>query len=359
MNTLKEQILFNFNNEINCIPVGFNRFKIFYPGFIKGTYTALTGGKDAGKTLLLTHMLRNAMEFVREIDDPEKVDIKIFIFLTKQSKKQFRAKMLSSFLKRDYNIEIPYIELLSIPPRPERKLTEEILGFIHLYDPWFEYFDSKVELFDNKKKPSEIYNYVRKWIEGEAEQNNTTGEWKYNNPNLFVVCCTDSTNSLQTEMDKGSGLGMDLRKTMDKHSVSNMVDLKNIYHCVIVDVHDQAVDQEKVEYDYTQRPVEEKLEPTIAGLGDNKTNNRVYDFILGLHNPAKYNFTSHKGYNVAKLGDNYRCLHLLSGMFSSGNKHIGMYFDGAVGDFSELPKSEEIKDQISLERYLKKMRNGK
>jgi hypothetical protein len=306
----------------------------------------------------MTHLLKHGLEFVRKIDDPVKVDIKIFIFLTKQSKKQFRAKILSSFLKRDYKIEMPYLELMSIPPKPERKLTAEILSYIHNYDEWFKYFDSKVELFDNKKKPTEIYDHVRRWVESNSNQHGTTGEWTYHNPNLFVICCTDSVNSLQTEMDKGNGLGMDLRRTMEKHSVTNMVTLKNVYHVCILDIHDQAIDKEKVEYDFTQRPLEEKLEPTIDGLGDNKTNSRVYDFILGLHNPAKYNFTAHKEYNVAKLGDNYRCLHMLSGMFSSGNKHIGLYFDGAVGDFYELPKSSELKDQLQMDRYLKKMRNG-
>lgn len=354
MNTLEEQILNNFKNEINCIPVIFNRFRQFYPGLIKGTYTCLTSGKDGGKTAFLTQMVREAVEFVQNVNDPSKVDIKVFIFLTKQSKKQFRAKILSSFLKRDYKIEMPYLELLSIPPKPERKLTEEILSYIHQYDEWFQYFDQKVEVIDKKKKPSEIFDHVRRYVESQATEEIT--EWKYHNPNLFVVVATDTMNSLQSEVDKNNGLGMDLRKTMDKHSVTNMVTLKNVYHCCIVDIHDQAVDQERVEYDYSQRPIEEKLEPTIAGLGDNKTNNRVYDFILGLHNPFKYNFTSHKDYNVAKLGDNYRCVHLLSGMFGSGNKHIGMYFDGAVGNFTELPPSAQLKDQLQMDRYLKTMR---
>lgn len=356
MNTLEDQIVFNFKNEINCIPTGFERFKKFYPGWIKGTYTCITGGKDAGKTLFLTSEIKHGLSFVQKINDESKVDVKIFIYLTKQSRKQFRAKILSSFLKRDYKISMPYLELMSIPPKPERKLTEEILTFIHKYDSWFAYFDSKVEVIDNKKKPSEVYAHTKSWIDGQGYEDQVTGEFKYYNPNLFVVVCTDSQNNLQTEMDKNTAMGMDLRRTMEKHCVTNMVTLRNNYHCVIIDIHDQAVDKEKVDYDYTQRPLEEKLEPTIDGLGDNKTNNRVYDFILGLHNPAKYNFTAHKEYNVAKLADNYRCMHLLSGMFSSGNKHIGLWFDGETGDFSELPKSDEIKDQLKLDRYIKTMR---
>lgn len=361
MKELKQQIKFNYENEFNCIPVGFERFEQFFPGIIKSLYVCIAGSKDSGKSKFQRYFfIINALDFVKKVNDEKRLDIKIFMYNLKTSNDAFRANILSAFLYRDYEIDMPYIQLMSIVKKDDRKLNKRILDIIDSYDHWWEYFDSKVELHDDKKKPSEIYENTKRWIENNAGRYVPVSEDKnvfvYDNPNLFVVNMTDNINSLESEQDKMLGVGMDLRRCMEKHAITNMTKLKNKFKVFIADVHDLALDKERIEYDFSGKTKEEKLEPSRDGLGDSKTVSRAYDIILGLFAPSNYEFTSHKNYNIAILQDNYRSLKIISSSISASNKYLGMWFDGAAGTFQELPKSEELKDQIKFERYLKSKR---
>lgn len=356
----KEQLKYNLVNKYNCIPIGFKGFAKYYPGIVKGTHTCITGVKDSGKTKFLKyHWIIKAVEFVKEVNDESQLDIKIFVYCLKQSKKAFRAEILSSFLYRDYKIEMTYLDLMSIQEEKNRKMNEAILGYIDRYDEWFEYFDSKVVIHDNKKKPSEVYETTLKWIETQGQFENI-GErkvWKYDNPNLFVVSCADPLRSLASEMDKNTGAGMDTKKCIEKHVITNMNTLKTVYDCAIVDCQDLSADFDRVTTDYSGRTNEEKLEPSIDGLGDSKIVGTYYDFILGIHYPWKYKFASHRDYNLNDLQDNYRSIRIISSIFSAPNIYLGMWFNGAASTFEELPGTKFFSSQLNKDKYLKERRN--
>ena len=351
----KESLKFNLKNKYNCIPLGFKGFAKVYPGIIKGTHTCITGVKDSGKTKFMRYFwIINAIEFVKEVNDIEQLDIKIFVYCLKQSVKAFRAEILSSFLYRDYKIEMTYLDLLSIQEKDNRKMNETVLGYIAKYDDWFEYFDSKVSIYDTKNKPQEIFDTTKRWIEqqGAFEQIGERKEFKYDNPNLFVLNCTDSLRSLVSD----NGMNMDTKKCIEKHVINNMNTLKKVYNCAIVDIHDTSIDKERIESDYSGKTNEEKLEPAIDGLGDSKIVGTYYDFILGIHYPWKYKFTSHMDYSVSILQDNYRSIKVVSSIFSSPNLYLGMWFNGASSTFEELPSTTHLKSQLNMENYLKTRR---
>lgn len=356
MSELKEQIRFNFGNKHNSIAVGLERFSSFYPGIIKGRSTLITGSKSSAKTKLLMFFIMEILKEVEVVNDPIELDVKIFIYLLKQDKLAFRANILASFLFRDHGLDIPYLQLMSIPKVANRTLTQSTLDLIDTYDEWFKYFDSKVSVYDNKKKPSEIFENTKEWLDNEAGIVGVDGKLVYDNPNLFVISCCDVTNFLSPEFDKRNGASMDLKKAMDKHAVDNNVILKNNYKCAIIDVQDQAADKERMEYDFSGKSKEDKLEPSIDGLGDSKTTNRAYDFILGIHYPWKYEFTSHKNYNTALLQDNYRSLKLIASELGGEGARVGLWFDGGSSTFEELPKSANFQLQTVIEAYIKKRR---
>jgi hypothetical protein len=94
--------------------------------------------------------------------------------------------------------------------------------------------------------------------------------------------------------------------------------------------------------DMSGRPIEAKLEPSLDGLANNKEIQRDATEVIGLFAPVRYGITTHAGYNINLFGDNYRSAKSLKARHGSPYKRIGMYFNGATGDFEELPKAEDL-----------------
>ena len=88
------------------------------------------------------------------------------------------------------------------------------------------------------------------------------------------------------------------------------------------------------------------MEPTADGLGDNKTTSRDLNCLMGLFNPAKFleqmDQPMYKGYNIARLKNNCRIFKILDDRdYGAGGCYVGLFFDGAISAFTELPLPHE------------------
>ena len=103
--------------------------------------------------------------------------------------------------------------------------------------------------------------------------------------------------------------------------------------------------------------INEKVEPSLDGLGDNKKSQRDADVVLGLFAPSRHNIEKHAGYDIVKLQDNYRSLSILKNRrFGVSNGRTGLYFDGRTNYFKELPRPD---DEEKMERVLEFIRKEK
>ncbi len=106
-----------------------------------------------------------------------------------------------------------------------------------------------------------------------------------------------------------------------------------------------ASDKEQVEYNYKGTTIEEKLEPSLSGLGDSKKTQRDMHLVISLFSPVRYNIVNHRKYNIGLLKNNYRSLKILKDRFYGlGDTYIPLYFNGSANHFEELPVvgSEEL-----------------
>ena len=91
------------------------------------------------------------------------------------------------------------------------------------------------------------------------------------------------------------------------------------------------------------------MEPSTAGLGDDKTTSRDVNCIIGLYNPSKFNKKEHLGYNILRLKDCGRFLKILDDRdYGAGGNICPLFFDGATSTFKELPL---ITEKEELEKY--------
>lgn len=77
------------------------------------------------------------------------------------------------------------------------------------------------------------------------------------------------------------------------------------------------------------------------------------DEVVGIFAPVRYEIMEHRGYKVNILDDNYRGLLQLKARDGFPNTRIGVYFDGGVNYFEELPPAKEMSLEL-YEYYIRK-----
>ena len=90
----------------------------------------------------------------------------------------------------------------------------------------------------------------------------------------------------------------------------------------------------------------EKVEPNLASLGNNKEVSRAHHLILALFAPARFAIKEYEGYDITRLGDNFRTLIVLKSNFSISNVKLPLYFNGSCSYYTELPKQMNENDYI-------------
>jgi hypothetical protein len=65
---------------------------------------------------------------------------------------------------------------------------------------------------------------------------------------------------------------------------------------------------------------------------------------LLLFSPARHNISNYAGYNINILKDNFRSVEVGKNRVGSGYVEDALYFNGAVNEFRELPKANEMSE---------------
>lgn len=343
------------NNLHNCIPLGFERLEEDLPGLIKENYTIITASSAVGKSkFAIKKYILDPYNWL--VNNETDLEAHFFVFLLEESKTKFFLTILSNLLATKYNIYLSIKELKSIRREP-RMVTPEVLEKINSFDKWFEKFEEKVEVIDNTRNAFGIHKTVREYcmsngiivkekkiVEGHERE---VDVYKPRNPNKFTISLVDNINLLHPELITGTKTLMTLHQAMSKHSSEYNLTLRDKFKCTLVDIQQQEAGKEKQEY-YKGQSIESKLEPSLDGLGDNKLTQRNANEVIGLFAPDRYELRNHLGYDITKLGDNYRGLSLLKTRDGEANVKIGLYFNGKITEYRELPEVKEFDKDNSL-----------
>jgi hypothetical protein len=228
----------------------------------------------------------------------------------------------------------------------EFHLTDDVLQKVEECRETIEDMQKYIEVVDYIFNPYGIYKYVDTFFKnplvGHEEfdvehAEKVSKKYVYNNPNLWVFVITDHISLLTPEK------GETLHEAMGRYS--KQFCLKGFtkkYNCVTINIQQQEASKEKLEY-FQGQSIDEKLEPSLDGLANNKETQRECNLILGVFAPERYNIGKHRGYDIRKLGNKYRSLKILKDRDNGlVNYYIGMYFNGAANYFEELPTADSI-----------------
>lgn len=343
------------NRLVNYIPFGMNRFEEYVPGIQRKNYTIITANSGIGKSKLTKclYVIR-PVEFV--MANPNLgIKLKIKYFCLEESKESFIQSIYAYMLYKRFNIRVPIKMLKSIGrvSGEMRALPREIRARVDSLDDFFECFEDLVEVIDDVRYPYGIYDNAEKWFE-------ENGVWKTkkipvwdksssamvtkevndhyvpNNPDTYCEIITDHISKLYQPK------GATLHETIGNFSSKYSCELRDRFMATIINVQQQAADQEKKQFTNVGQNIASKLEPSLDGLGDNKTTQRDADEVIGLFSPVRHEIPEHRGYKIGILDDNYRSVIQLKARDGHPNARIGCYFDGAVNTFEELPPAKDM-----------------
>lgn len=289
--------------------------------------------------------LYHAYDFIKA-NPGSGIKLKIFYNSLEMDLESKIIQGISKRLFHNYGYVIPQHYILSMN---RNRISEEVFQKIMGLRSYFEEMADIVVMTDEQLTPSAIMRQVTAY----AHQNgkiirkkvNTkdprTGEEKIeeifdryepNNPNEYVEIITDHLAELDTSENRSE------KEAIEEHS-DNMRIVRNRYGYSPVDIQQQSSAQESLDHFKSN-----KLEPSAEGLGESKLTQRKVNVMLGLFNPSVHEIKSYRGYDITKLGDNYRNLSIIRTRNGIAGVNVGLYFNGAVNYFEELPKAEYFKE---------------
>jgi len=337
-----------------CFPwLDMPKISTILPGIQKGRYVIVTANSKVGKTQITDHLyLLNPLDFLQK-NPTSGLKLKIFYFSLEMSAEDKLKSVVSNKLFKDHNISTSPDKLYS-----EYKndiIAENVLQKLSSYEEYFNWFSQHVEIIDNIRNPYGIYKYVRQYaiangtfylngriVDMSNPSNKIYDEYKANDPDEYVIIITDHVSLLQPENGKS------LWDAIFSYSSNYCLKMRDNFKYTVVNVQQQAADQEKQQFTFKGSSIINKIKPSPDGLGDCKLSGRDCDVMLGLFAPARYNiaqYPAEEGYDLTKLGDSFRELSILLNRRGISGRTIPLYFRGDTNFFKELPSPTTINYQ--------------
>lgn len=341
----------------NSIPFSSDKLNEVVPGMQRKNMVIVSAGPGVGKSKFtkLFYVIE-PFEFVRMHPDTG-IKLDLFYFCLEESKENFIHSVMVYKLAKDYNLIIPIKKLKSITSGDI--IEEGVLNKIRNMREWFEEFEQHVRIIDNVRNPTGIYKEVENFIKEnghwimkkktftfpDKERGTVTKEievhdyFVYDHPQHYVGVIIDHISLLMAEK------GLTQHQTMTRMSSDYGIALRDKYLCSVTIVQQQALASENKQYTNKGVLVEAKLEPTLATFGDNKLLSRDADEIIALFTPMRHDLVKHRGYDILKLQNNYRSVQILKSRDGEADVRIGMFFNGAINYFEELPRASMMEQE--------------
>ena len=348
---------------INCVPLPFQRFRLWWPGIEKKRYFILTASQKVGKSKLADYLFVYE-PFFYALEHPEQVRYKVLYFTLEMGKEEKINEFLCHLLFRLDNIRISPTDLKST--NVDNPVPQYILELLESekYENYLKKFEECVTYIDFEKNPTGINKYCRNFalerghivykkglikddFTGKPKEIDIPDFYVPDDPEEYRVIIIDNYSNLSSES------GLNKMQTIEKMS-KYCITLRDQLEYSIVAVQHQAQAQEGIENFKLN-----KLKPSADGLADAKTTIRDVNCAVGLFNPFKYGLAQYEGYDITKFKNNIRFMEIMEDRDNGGAGQIcPLYFDGAVSAFFELPLPDNKEGIAKVYTYMENQRKN-
>lgn len=357
----------------NCVPfMGMERLERFLPGIEQDTYYLLTASSGVGKSKLARYLfIHNPYQYMENNPDSD-IKVTIKYFSLEESKKKIILSEISRYLFTTYGLVISVKQLQS--RGRFNTIDGDILEKIREAEAYVNKFLETVDIVDNIRNPTGIYKYMRDYaltvgryydkdgvelteqehrqiVRGEGEAYKKIAHYQKTHPKHYVIVLCDHISLLEAED------GLTQWGTIGLYSSKYCLRMRDKFGFIPVNVQQQSSDKERVQFTNMGKSIDEKLEPSLDGLGDNKTTQRDANVVLGLFAPNRYNIANHSGYDLTFFRDRYRSMSILKDRDGAANKKLPLFFNGASDFFKELPRIDDTEAMTRVYEYTRGLNN--
>ena len=344
---LKERKRTVLNGGINCIPLPFKRFQAEIPGLEQEQYIILTASTKAGKTQLASYLLYSVLDYAYE--HPDQCSVHIIYFNLEESQMRVKQRYISHLLYKLNGWRLSPRDLRSTSA--DYPLPDEALELLETepYKERLRFFDENVQFETEDTNPTGIlrvcedyaktvgnYKSYKRHSRGNGQEVEVFQSYTPHDKNHYKFVLIDHIGLVDLER------GMDLKRSMDKVSEYAIKYLRNRYKYNVIAVQQQAMESEGLE-----AIKQKKMMPAVATLGDTKYTARDCNYVLGLFDPSFFGLPSWLGYKIQDtdntgLRSYGRFLYVLRGRDGEQGGVCPLFFDGAVCNFEELPRPDDV-----------------
>ncbi len=308
--------------------IGLPKLEQITDGVCKGVYTLIAAESGVGKSslMLYSYIYRPIME---HLDDGK---FKISLFSLEMSADKIMAKLLSTYIFETYGVRLSIKQLLSV--QKGFILNDECYDIVRECIPWMHKVESILTIYDKSATANSIYSNILKELEerGHFEETENRKIYHPDDPDLVHVVVIDHLarvfcspgNTLKQEMDLAS---------------KYLYSLKN--RCGISPIVIQQMNRGIQSMD---RRKEGMVIPLTSDLKDTNSTVEDAEIILAIFSPDKAKLNSHRGYNIAELGDRFRSIFVLKSRYGEANVEDFIFYDGKCNKWVEMPAADSIYD---------------
>lgn len=345
------------SGNVNCIPSPFVRFRNDFPGIEQGRYYLISASTKVGKTQLMNYLfLYNSVLY--SYNHPDKVHLRMLYYNLEETQEAITLRFMCHLLYILSNKKIRKTpnDLKSV--REDKIIDEHVLDLFETepYKSILEHFEKVVTFLDDRN-PYGIYKQAKKYAENNGvtytrklQVKNNNGDiiderdvfdyYVPNDPKEYVMIVTDTVNIISPDGNQS------LYEAIASYS-QYMIQLRNRYCYIPI-----CIQQQNAETTNLEAFKSNKIRPTVAGLADCKATAKDCNVFIGLSNPYAFEMNSYAGYDLTRLKGNARFLEVVINRDGESNGMIGLYFDGAVNYYEELPPPRTNEYNTLVERVV-------
>lgn len=323
------------------IPMPFERLKDYIPlSAERGQSVGVLAATGAGKSRFTRWMwIYHAYKFHKETGYP----LKIIYLPLEDSKEKVMRNMICHYLHELYGT---FINLQELDSKGQRTLPDFVQQQLVEAEEFFTEFESVVTVIDGLNEPTEIFEYLQDYAKktGETVKYKVGEKWQFRyipHNNVHTIVIVDNMSNI----DREEGLGSERESIV--HFCKTLVRgrLCNFFNFTVVQVLQQDFASERQSYTRDGDSIIEKLEPSLAAIGDSKTIARSMHIIYGMFHPSRFGIASYpkptkynkEYYRIDLLGNRFRSLSVLKANDVDFGMKIPFNFDAVTENMKELP----------------------
>lgn len=321
------------------IPMGFDRLSNIIPNIQKSRYITVTGGSGSGKSSFAdTAYIFNPLDWY--IENKNNTDIKLHVnyFSFEISEDRIISKQIARKIYKDHKIILDVNYILSFG---KNRISDDYYNLVKQYRNYFDSLEEHLTIYGTEgHNPTGIrmtlLNYAKR--NGTIVERNGDTPFQYieNNPNLYTLNVFDHARLAPREQ------GFTVKENIDKLS-EHLLWTKNYLKFTNVLLAQTNRNMGNIE----RRKLEgDDLTMSLDDISDSSNIAQDSDLVLGIINPNKYGLGSYRNYNVSKLQNRARWLQIIKNRDGEADGTLGMLFLGENGFFKELPKAEDMTENV-------------